>query len=1067
MLRPAALAGLLALLPAAALAQGFGNASGYFGQNKVQYSTFDFQVIQTDHFDVHFYPRERAAALEAARMAERSYARLSRLLNHRFQERKVVILYASPTDFGQTNTNDVGEGTQGVTDFFKQRNVLYLQGAGAETEHVLTHEMVHQFQYDIFSRGHAGANLQALIQIAPPLWFMEGMAEYLSLGPVTPETALWLRDAVFTNTLPTIEQLTLDPRIFPYRYGHALWAYVGERWGDEAVGAILHGALTGGIESAVRRTLGLTLPQLSQQWRDEVFRRYLPEVGDRSAARLVGTPMLTKARSGGRLHLAPALSPDGTQVAYFSERGGFSVDMFLADAATGRVTRRLLKPTWSSNYETFRFLNSSASWSPDGKFLAFAGKRGRYDDLVILDVARNKEVRRVTFRFDGLTTPSWSPDGRQLVFTGYDGGNSDLWIVNADGSGLRRLTNDPYADLHPAWSPDGRTIAFTTDRGPGTDLAHLAFGNYRIALLDVETGAIEALPGMDAGKNINPVWAPDGKSFAFVSDRDGVSNIYLFDVGDRQVYQLTNLLTGSAGFSPLSPVLSWAHASDRLAFMYFDRGAYDVYALDDPRSLRGRPWHPAAPDSLRQVVRTVEPAAAPAAAPRPQVGEGGSIYRDRQGFRAADQVQRPTDSTPPAPPLSVVQLLDSTTLALPDTSEFTFRPYRKHYTPDFVARPQIGFVRDNFGNGVFGGTAVALSDVLGNHQLLFAGSVNGRLQEAYVQAVYANLSRRINWATGIGQVPYFYSETSEIRTTDNPSVNEFRTNIRRLVVRSAFINAWYPISRFQRLEAGFSAANVDDAILSIVEPYDVNTGFLVADPRLETDYLKGINYVQPSLALVYDNAIFGYTGPFRGQRYRFEGAQTLGGWGFTQVTADYRRYQRIAGPVTLAGRLLYFGRIGKQADQFRFYLGNPDILRGYTAGSFRRNECLSETIDPAQTETGCGALDQLVGTQIGVANVELRFPILTPEMHILPPAFPPIEGAVFYDMGVAWEPASVVKWNRAAGDDPIRVRVPLRAWGVSARMNVLGFVILRLDWSFPQKRSGVNSLVTLSIGPTF
>jgi len=106
----AALASCLAALPATARAQ-------YFGQNKVQYSSFEFEVIATEHFDVHFYPREREAALDAARMAERSYARLSRLLNHEFKERKPIILYASQSDFAQTNAVgldfDPGDATGG------------------------------------------------------------------------------------------------------------------------------------------------------------------------------------------------------------------------------------------------------------------------------------------------------------------------------------------------------------------------------------------------------------------------------------------------------------------------------------------------------------------------------------------------------------------------------------------------------------------------------------------------------------------------------------------------------------------------------------------------------------------------------------------------------------------------------------------------------------------------------------------------------------------------------------------------------------------------------------------
>ena len=70
-------------------------AAQYFGRNKVQYSNFNFKIIQTEHFDVYYYDRERVAALDAARMAERSYARLSKVLNHEFRERKPIILYAS------------------------------------------------------------------------------------------------------------------------------------------------------------------------------------------------------------------------------------------------------------------------------------------------------------------------------------------------------------------------------------------------------------------------------------------------------------------------------------------------------------------------------------------------------------------------------------------------------------------------------------------------------------------------------------------------------------------------------------------------------------------------------------------------------------------------------------------------------------------------------------------------------------------------------------------------------------------------------------------------------------
>src|SRR5215203_3186923 len=120
MLRHAIPAVLLLCLIAPELAH-----AQYFGRNRVQYSSFDFKVIQTEHFDVYYYDRERVAAMDAARMAERSYARLAKVLNHEFRERKPIILYASHSDFMQTNAMDVGgEGTGGVTDFARNRAVL-------------------------------------------------------------------------------------------------------------------------------------------------------------------------------------------------------------------------------------------------------------------------------------------------------------------------------------------------------------------------------------------------------------------------------------------------------------------------------------------------------------------------------------------------------------------------------------------------------------------------------------------------------------------------------------------------------------------------------------------------------------------------------------------------------------------------------------------------------------------------------------------------------------------------------------------------------------------------------
>jgi Tol biopolymer transport system component len=1057
----------LALLPLTLHAQ-------YFGRNRVQYGRFDFKIIQTEHFDVYYYDQERTAALDIARMAERSYARLSRVLAHEFEERKPIILYASHDDFEQTNLGGVDEGTGGFTDYLRHRNTFPMTGSYQDNQHVLTHEMVHQFQFDIWSRGRGGAGVQGIISAAAPLWFGEGMAEYFSLGPYDSKTAMWLRDAALEGKLPSANDFL---RVFPYQFGHALVAYIGSRWGDEAVGAITKNASGGGLDNSLRRVLGMNFAQLVAQWQDAVQKQYLPEIGNRVKARSMSKPTLTEKLSGGTWHLAPAMSPDGSKIAYFSERNFYFIDMWLGEVATGKVLHRLFKPSYSSNYETYRYLSSSAAFSEDGTMLTFAAKKGGKDDLLIIDPNKNKDLKALSVPLSGVQTPTFSPDGKKIVFSGLDGGISDLFTVNLDGTELRRLTNDKYADLHPVWSPDGKTIAFVTDRGPETDFNNLRWGNLKIALYHLDTDKIEILPGMDEGRNSSPQWSPDGRSIAFVSDRDNVANIFLYSLDDQQVYQLTDFYTGVQGVTPLSPVLSWARKADRIAFVYFEQGKFDIYTLDKPESLKKSPWKSTsgkAPVLVQaEHVRFNAPTAradSDTTNRSRQVLSSSSIYRGPRGFRKTDSLPPIPDSLKTPPPVTIAKMLDSVNIPLPDTTDFVFRPYKAKFEPEYVARPTIGYTRDNFGRGLTGSATLVLGDMLSNQQLVFGASLNGRLPETQVLAQYVNLSGRLNWAISAQQMPYFFYDTQSIQD-HTPSTNEATlvTGIRRLVFRNVSAIGYYPFSRFSRLEGSFQIANVQDDRLEIREPFDRVSGFPTQAPSLETVGLGSFSYLEPSIAYVYDNALYGWTGPFIGRRMRLEVGQNLNfigaGWKFTSITADNRRYDKIIGPVTLATREMFFGRIGRDEQQFRFFGGNTELIRGYTAGSYSRNECLSAN-DP-NSITGCSAFDQLVGTRAAVFNAELRFPLLSSAFGFLPRGFPTIEGAFFYDAGVFWETGQTVKLSRGPGDDIQSVRTPLQSYGFSARANLLNFLILRLDYARPIHRSGVQGLWTISLGPTF
>jgi len=283
----------------------------YFGQNKVQYQSFAFEVLETEHFDIYFYPAEREGIAIAARLAERWHARLSRLLDYKLRGRQPLILYASHPHFEQTNviSGQLTEGTGGVTEAIRRRIVMPLGGPIADTDHVLGHELVHAFQYDLTTGPDMGPGRGGMARL--PLWFIEGMAEYLSLGPVDPNTAMWLRDAASRERLPSIGDLD-RPEYFPYRWGHAFWAYVGGRWGDRVIASMFRtAAAAGSVNVAIEEELGLTAAELSKDWQASVYETYAATLKTPQPSVPAGRVVVAGRELGGEINVGPAISPDG------------------------------------------------------------------------------------------------------------------------------------------------------------------------------------------------------------------------------------------------------------------------------------------------------------------------------------------------------------------------------------------------------------------------------------------------------------------------------------------------------------------------------------------------------------------------------------------------------------------------------------------------------------------------------------------------------------------------------------------------------------------------------------
>jgi Tol biopolymer transport system component len=1086
----------LALVVAAAIASPAG-AQQYFGQNQVQFDKFQWKVIETPHFTVHYYPEERDGIMDAARMAERSYARLSRMLKHEFREKKPLIIYRSRGDFGQNNvTGDLGEGVGGVTEALRHRVLLPFTGDYKSFEHVLAHELVHAFQYDIFARGRAGNGLQTLAQVDPPLWFAEGMAEYLSLGPNHILTQSWVRDAALNGSLPTIEQMTERPDLFfPYRYGEALWEYIGGRWGDDVIGEIMNSAPNVGIDRAFKRELGLSLEELSEEWRDAMQVKHLPQVAGLDRARKFSEPLLSQRKTGGfsQLFIAPSLSPDGKLITFISQgsflRGEVFPDLWLGDAETGKRLKRLVQTTTSPDFEELRLLYSQSAFSPDGKLLAFSAQREGRDILYVMDVARRKTIKRFDVGLEWVTSPSWSPDGKQIVVSGTSSGLTDLYVIDYETAALRRLTNDKNGDMQPAWSPDGQQIAFTTERGETTDLDMLRLGQWRVAMYDFRTGNIEVIAGQ-GGHNLNPQWAPDGKSIAYISDRTGIANVFLVDLATKEHYQLTNVIGSVSGITEYSPAITWARQADKLAFTYFEDGDYTVWMTGNPRRLRGEPFRAKptvvataqAGASVSQTIAAMQAqqaqrandmrAALDAAARRDTSVTSGtndprraSLYRASTGIRASADVPGMNERSG-TNPVSVAQLLDSVNLALPDTTTFREYDYKVGYRPESIYRPSIGYAQNNYGRGLYGGAGVVLADLLGNNQMILAGQVNGRLSEAFFLGAYTSLGNRLQYTLGVAQSPYFFIQGYSLDPYGDGSPNFVETyQVARYIVREAFAIGMRPSNRFNRFELGVSANNVARSIALYSRGIDGYTGYGTQWFVDSIVNFPGLNYIAPYGAYVSDNSLFGYTGPIAGRRYRLQVQPVVGGLRWTEFSADYRRYVPILfNFLTLAWRTQTSIGVGPDEMVFPKYLGRADYVRGYDREQYAAQFCGGIFTD----QSTC-SVTELLGSRFLLGNVELRFPLVRRfDLGVIPISLPPVDGLFFYDAGVAWTRGQSISLSRPDNYDQDLQRYVLRSYGMGIRMNLFGYALLRADYAIPLDRGTQRKgYWVLTLGPSF
>ncbi|HMQ46610.1 MAG TPA: hypothetical protein PKA00_03580 [Saprospiraceae bacterium] len=988
----------------------------YFGRNKPNYENFDFEVYQSPHFEIYHYLSNKERLNEFAQQSEWWYQQHQAILADTILGKNPIILYNDHADFQQTNTisGSIGVGTGGVTEAFKNRVVMPFALSNEQTHHVLGHEMVHAFQYNMILNGDS-MSIQNLANL--PLWLVEGLAEYLSIGSVDAHTAMWMRDAVLRDDVPDMDDLS-KPQYFPYRYGQAFWAFLTGLKGDEIIEPFFVAVAKLGFDQACVAVLGMSKDNLSSLWVNGLKNHYTPFLGDKKE-RFTGKALITE-KNGGSLNIAPSISPNGRYVIFLSEKDLFSIDLFLADARTGEVIRKVASSTRSSHIDDFNYIESSGTWSPNSEQFAFvAFSKGR-NILIIKEVQTGKTVSELELKgVPAFSNPAWSPDGKTIVVSGMANGQTDLYTVNVRNGDIQQLTDDRYAELHPYWSDDGSYLVYSTDQLSMENGRTNGKWTFNLAILDVVSGLAEQINVFPGADNLNPV-LDTAQNILFLSNRDGFRNLYRYERNTGAIFQLTDLLTGVSGITPYAPAISVERRRDKVLYTYFSNNTYQIYQAKSDDFLN-RPVDASAVNFE--------------AAQLPRVNRMASNLVDQQlaGVDAA--------------------------MALPDTA-FSVVKYQPKFKLDYIGGSAgIGIGSNQaFGTttGLAGGIDLLFSDILGNNQIFSTLALNGEITDFGGIVGYMNRKSRINWGGALSHVPVrfqqlYYGGIDTIPGTAFLADRYLLDNFRRFEDR-VDVFAQYPFSTTLRVEAGSSFSRYSFRYDRLDNYYDA-FGQLVYQERERLDEPPGFNLASVQAAVVGDNSFFALASPLEGSRFRLGAERYFGAFDFTAATADYRIY-RYFDPVGVAFRLMHYGRYGQDHENlYDLYAGSPWFIRGYSNAE-SQNILIDNGIP----------VSDLLGSKLLISNVELRIPFTGPKrLALIGSKFLFTELALFADGGVAWYDYD--QWNGAVyqldsegnpildgNGNPLEVYAgvrPVFSTGVSMRVNLFGALIIEPYYAIP------------------
>ncbi len=887
-----------------------------FGRNKVQYERFNWRVLKTKHFNVYYYGEMERIANIGAAIAERTYQEYKVRFNEVISHRIPLIFYNTSNQFEQTNTTPglLPEGVGGFFEYLKGRVVIPNTGSLHEFRHVIRHELTHVFMavklYRIFKDHRLPSDYY------PPLWYTEGLAEYVSTTEDS-QARMVLRDAIINNNFFDLKNIyKISGTFLMYKEGQSFLEFVAKEYGKGKVLQILKNFwMYSNFNKVISYTLGQSIEEINKNWTFYLKRKYYPLIKNSAPPEFASNKLTDFG-----FNFSPVkYKVNGKEYLYFvANRDGYSSLYRLElnkDENEKKKPELVLRGEKSEELESFHLFQSSIDISKSG-IIAFVTKSGGTDAIHFFSIKENKIIRNYQNPFlISISSPKFSSNGNKVVFQAVDQkGFSDIFILNLNGNDLTRITNDIYDDRDPAFGINNNQILFSSDRTAGKYQK-----NYNLFSFNLNTHKIKYITYFNFN-NYSPVISPDKKTMLFTSDYDGVRNIWEMKIVNGQFMHKAKRVT-SFITSAFNPVYI---DTNEIAFSGFENFEFNLYDLK---------------------------------------------LNDTK-LDTAFALRTETDS--------VIGKWEP--LSLNKNSEKESIKYKRKYSLDY-AESQIS-TDPVF--GTMGGAVLSLSDLLSNDNYYFfiynTAQVQSDILKSFnVMLERVNLGQRANYGYGV-----FHFSGNRYDITESEEYYYERSF-------GGFFTMFFPFSKFSRLESNVSLINSDKQIYA---------GIMERKALL----------VSNSLSYVFDNSLWGPTGPLDGIRARFllgyTGDIKYSNVNYFSVIADYRQYFRFSYSSALAIRAALFYNQGKEAR--RYFMGGSWDLRGWPRWSIR-------------------------GEKMWLTSAELRFPLIDQiniKFPFLDLGFWGLRGALFFDAGSAWD----THYLSTLGDV-----------GTGVRMNLFGVLVLRYD----------------------